>query len=56
MLAQSLVEYGLLERLITAGQALLSTADEWLLAVSPTTWLLFGVAVLLVLRVWSRRR
>ena len=56
MLAQSLVEYGVLDRLVTAGQALMSNVDEWLLALSPTTWLLFGVILLVVLRVWSRRR
>jgi hypothetical protein len=56
MLAQSLVDYGVLDRFVTAGQALMSTVDEWLLAVSPTTWLLLAVILLVVLRLWSRRR
>jgi hypothetical protein len=56
MLAQSLVEYGVLDRFLAAGQALMSNVDEWFLAVSPTTWLLLGVALVVVLRVWSRRR
>jgi hypothetical protein len=56
MLAQSLVEYGLIARLVTAGQALMSNVDEWLLAVSPTTWLFLGVTLLVILKVWSRRR
>jgi hypothetical protein len=56
MLAQSLIEYGILDALISTGRATVSMVDEWLLAVSPTTWLLLGVALLVVLRVWSRRR
>ncbi len=56
MLAQALVEYGVLDALIAAGHELVSRADGWLLAVSPTTWLLLGVTLLVVLRVWSRRR
>jgi hypothetical protein len=56
MLAQSLVEYGFLDRFLSAGQALMSTLEEWLPGLSPTTWLLIGVALLVVLRVWSRRR
>jgi hypothetical protein len=56
MLAQALVEYGVLTALIAAGHELVSRADEWLHAVSPTTWLLLGVTLIVVLRVWSRRR
>jgi hypothetical protein len=34
----------------------LSNVDVWLLAVSPKSLLLLGVALVVVLRVWSRRR
>jgi hypothetical protein len=56
MLAQALVEYGVLDALIAAGHEAVSRADQWFLAVSPTTWLLLGVTIIVGLRVWSSRR
>ena len=55
MLAQSLVEYGMLQSLATAAENLVYSARTALDRVSDTTWVTLGAIALLLAFLWSRR-
>jgi hypothetical protein len=53
--AQSLVEHGSLDSMASNLQRSTDTVGTWLGDVSPTTWVVLGVLVVVGLIVWSRR-
>lgn len=53
--AQSLVEHGSLDALASNLQRSTNTVGTWLGDVSPTTWMVLGVLVVVGLILWSRR-
>jgi hypothetical protein len=55
LLAQSLVEHGSLDSMASNLQRSTDTVGTWLSDVSPTTWMVLGVVVVVGLIVWSRR-
>jgi hypothetical protein len=55
LFAQNLVERGSLDSLASSLQRSSDTVGAWISSVNPTTWLVFGVVVVLGLIVWSRR-
>ncbi len=56
MYAQSLVEYGLVSRLVIAGEALMHSVQESVVSIGATTWLVIGLTLVVLLRIWSHRR
>jgi hypothetical protein len=55
LFAQSLVEHGSLDSMASNLQRSTDTVGTWLSDVSPTTWMVLGVVVVVGLIVWSRR-
>jgi hypothetical protein len=55
LFAQNLVEHGSLDSLASNLQRSTDTVSTWLTDVSPTTWLVVGVVIVVGLVIWSRR-
>jgi hypothetical protein len=55
LLAQSLVEHGSLDSMASNLQHSTDSVGTWLSDVSPTTWIVLGLVVVVGLIVWSRR-
>jgi hypothetical protein len=53
--AQNLVEHGSLDAIVSNLQRSTDSVGNWLSSVSPTTWMIVGVVVVLGVLVWSRR-
>jgi hypothetical protein len=55
LFAQNLVEHGSLDSIASNLQRSTDTVGTWLTDVSPTTWIVLGVVIVVGLVIWSRR-
>jgi hypothetical protein len=55
LFAQNLVEHGSLDSIASNLQRSTDTVGTWLTDVSPTTWIVLGVVIVVGFVIWSRR-